>query len=151
MKYFQTKITIPNELREMAKIRKIVEERCDRFGYPPDLTYMMVTAVDETCANVIKYAYKKSSGTRYVMKDRNRNLVELLLRVDPGKFELEVLDKGFKFNPVERSTSTIDFAEGAKKKGGMGLPFLKNILDTMDYQFSEDRKNVLKLVKYFSK
>jgi len=149
MKYFQTTITVPPELSSMSKIRKLVEERCVKFGYPDHLTYLIVTAVDETCANVIKYAYKKIDGSKYAVKNIKKSLVQLILRADSSKFEIDVLDTGFQFNPVTKSTGKIDLKEAARKKGGMGIHFLKNILDMMDYEYSEDKKNVLRMTKYF--
>jgi anti-sigma regulatory factor (Ser/Thr protein kinase) len=149
MKYFQIKIIVPTDLAEMAKVRKSVEEKCLKFGYPDKITYMIVTAIDETCANVIKYAHKRNEGTRYVTK-RKGEIFELVLRVEPGKFEIETHDMGFKFDPISKSSKSIDYQEAAKKKGGMGISFLKNILDTMDYQYLDDKQNVLKLSKHFS-
>ncbi len=139
-KYFHLKFTVPGDNKELAAIRDRVGEQSAKMNLSEEETYQIVSAVDETCTNIIKHAYRNSEGE-----------IEISLKVDSEKFEIEITDKGVLFDSTKHIPQRIDQEKIARQKGGLGLFIIKNTMDALDYRFTMRGENRLRLVKYFNR
>ncbi len=139
-RYFHLKFTVPGEAKELAAIRDRVEQQSARMNLSEEETYQIVSAVDETCTNIIRHAYQNKEGK-----------IEISLKVDSEKFEIEVTDKGVLFDSTQNLPQNIDQEKIARQKGGLGLFIIKKTMDDLNYRFTMRGENKLQLVKYFHK
>jgi len=137
-RYFQLKFTVPGEVKELAAIRDRVELQSASMKLSEEETYQIVSAVDETCTNIIRHAYRDKEGK-----------IEISLKVDSERFEIEVTDKGIIFDPTQHIPHNIDQEKMGRQKGGLGLFIIKKTMDDLNYRFTMWGENKLHLVKYF--
>ena len=94
-------------------------------------------ALEEALVNIIHYAYQSSNG-----------VIEILCNDYPqDQVEIIIKDYGVPFNPLE-SSKKIDQSASLEERteGGLGIAFIKELMDTMEYQ-REGKANVLTLKK----
>lgn len=80
----------------------------------------MVIAVDETLSNVIRHAYRGDT-TRPV---------RVVLRRDRDRLEVEIWDRGHRFDPVVQSVPPPQ----ELRRGGRGLFMVRSSVDECDYR-----------------
>ena len=91
-------------------------------------------AVDEACTNVIKYAYD----------DRHNKKIVLTATVKKDRLEVTIRDFGKKANPESFTSRPLKEV----RPGGLGLHFIKKIMDEVEYDTSSKIGTTLRLVKY---
>ncbi len=93
-------------------------------------------AVEEALVNVIHYAYPHPPG-----------VVEVGYRKEAKKLFFIIKDHGLEFNPLEEGKPpNLDAPLEERDAGGLGIHFIKNMTDAVDYQ-RIDGWNVLTLVQ----
>ncbi|UCD85961.1 MAG: ATP-binding protein [Deltaproteobacteria bacterium] len=137
-KYFHLRFIVPGDVQELAAIRDRVEKQSASMNLSDEEAYQIVSAVDETCTNIIKHAYQGKEGN-----------IEISLKVDSERFEIEVADKGIYFDPTLNIPQEIDQEKIGRQKGGLGLFIIKKTMDDLNYRFTMSGENKLHLVKYF--
>jgi serine phosphatase RsbU (regulator of sigma subunit)/transposase len=93
-------------------------------------------AIDEACSNVVRHAYKG-------MEPGNIR-VELVRR--DGELEIFVQDKGKSFEWKKSKTPDLNRYVEIGKRGGLGIWFIRKLMDEADYKSSR-QGNSLRLVK----
>jgi sigma-B regulation protein RsbU (phosphoserine phosphatase) len=96
-------------------------------------------ALEEALANVIMYAYPE--GTQ--------GEVTLSMKVEGNAIRMEISDRGVPFNPLQQQQEAdLDVPLEERKIGGLGIHLIKEIMDSVAYEFHEER-NVLRLTFYY--
>ena len=86
--------------------------------------------VEEIFINICSYAYPDKRGE-----------VEIVLRKDGDQVEIEFIDEGLEFNPLEfRRQKPID------EPGGFGIYIVNHLMDEVIYERKAD-KNLLRIKK----
>lgn len=91
---------------------------------------------EEALVNIVNYAYPEKTG-------------EILIKteiIDTRKLFVQIIDWGIEFNPLEKEEPDITLSMEERAIGGLGIFMVKNIMDTVDYEYS-DGKNILTLTK----
>jgi len=91
-------------------------------------------------ANVISYAYPK--GTR--------GHVEVVAYVENDVLSLAVKDHGVPFDPTKHTEVDIDAELDERSVGGLGIHLMRTIMDTMQYERTENGYNVVRMTKKLS-
>lgn len=107
------------------------------LGYDDDTVDRIVLAVDEACANAIRHAYHG---------DQERALL-LRLGCDDGSLSIEVSDEGCPA-PRERLGRKIEESPaeaGNIKPGGLGIPFMREVFDSVEFEAGEAQGNRVRL------
>ena len=94
----------------------------------------IVLAVDEACTNVIKYAYQGK---------HNKEII-LTATVKRNRLVVTIRDFGKKSNPESFKSRSLKEV----RPGGLGLYFIKKIMDEVKYDTSSKLGTTLRLVKY---
>lgn len=94
-------------------------------------------ASEEIIVNVIRHAYKESSGT-----------IEIGIRVVPrDRIEIEIKDQGPPFDPLsEKEAIDLNASLDERQEGGLGIFFVRKIMDEIHY-LRKGGANLLTLVK----
>jgi serine/threonine-protein kinase RsbW len=92
-------------------------------------------AVDEACSNVIKYAYKRDTSKKIVVK----------YVINQKYFKVVIEDSGIK--------ADVDLIKGRSfediRPGGLGVHLIKRVFDVFKFDENKKNGNRLILIKYF--
>lgn len=132
-------LQIRNELSEMTAVTEQVVNLIERYHLTKQQTHDIFLVIDEVLSNIINYAYD----------DDGEHFIDIEIVVSKTLFRLVTQDDGFAFDMTDEqevdTTSDLD----DRAIGGLGVFFVKNIVDKMEYK-REDGKNVLLLEKVYT-
>jgi serine/threonine-protein kinase RsbW len=136
-----TKIILPARYENLEKICNFVDAIARKAGFGESALYSIQTAVDEACANIIDHAYEgEGKGT-----------IECSCKVAETKIEIVLHDHGRSFNPDIISDPDIATLIDDPKGRGLGLYFMRKLMDEVHFSFSEKSGNTLIMVKLKNK
>ena len=129
-------LRLVNDLGAMAQIPDWVE----RFGIAQGLARAVINdlniVLDEVVNNAISHGYDPGVGGEIVVRLRRR----------PDHVMVEVEDDGRPFDPLQVPPPDLTAPPAERRVGGLGLHFVRSLVDNMSYCRVGDR-NVLKLLK----
>ena len=99
--------------------------------------YQINLALEEILVNIARYAYVPGSGKIDISYEISDN---------PKQLRVIIKDKGKAFNPLEKEEPDLDASVQDRKIGGLGIYIVKNIVDDIKYQRTNN-ENVLEFIK----
>jgi serine/threonine-protein kinase RsbW len=134
-------LTVPGRFESLAEISDFITLVARDAGFGDDDVFHVQMAVDEACSNVIEHAYGQ---------DR-RGDINLRCRIDNGgELRVEIRDRGRPFDPeqvpvprIEPGSSDLD----SMRVGGLGLFFMRKLMDEVTFEFDAESGNCLTMVK----
>ena len=129
-------LTLTNDIQDLERLKPFLDDFFERKKIAPSLLPSVNLALEEALANVIMYAYPE--GTR--------GKVTLTAKVTDNAIRIEISDMGIPFNPLQQQEENLDVPLEERKIGGLGIPLIKEIMDTVEYAH-EGGKNVLRTQK----
>ncbi len=135
-------IRLPNRLKYLSTVADFLKSVCQNQEVPTKDIEDILLAVDEASTNVIKYAYQVGPI----------NYFKVRVSVDRELVQIDLLDQGKRFNPLEIPLLDMkDITEDGKEKNvGMGVYFMKKVMDDIRYHYSPNEGNHLILIKRIS-
>ncbi len=130
-------ISIPAKPEFLKIIRAAVNSICEVRGVSKEDLNNVILAVDESCSNIIKHAYGGPT-------DRP---IQAKINICPEKFEIFLRDFGKKADIKKIKPRNLEDV----RPGGLGVHFIKSVMDEVVYDNNFDQGNQLKLVKYIDK
>lgn len=135
----QTSDTVEFRVASDPKLLKIIRagiaHLCELIGFTPQQSLQTTLAVDEACANIIKYAYDGATDKPIIVTARMiQNGIEIILR-DFGKKAVLTEIKSRDLNDI--------------RPGGLGVHLIRSAMDVVAYDTSLKRGNQLRLAKFF--
>lgn len=130
--------TYPANYKSLAVISQFIVKQAEETGFSPSEIYGIQTAVDEACSNIIDHAYG------------GENLGEITIRVKQfaKKIQIIIVDQGDPFIPEDIPEPDITSPLEIRKERGLGIFFMRNLMNKVLFDFSETEGNTLTLVKY---
>ncbi len=132
-------LTVPGRFESLARISEFVTAAAHSAGLDADDVFHVEMAVDEACSNVIEHAYE----------DRRGEIELTCSTVEPGNLEIVILDHGRPFDPTSVPQPT--FADPSKidvmQEGGLGLYFMRKLMDDVHFEFVPSQGNKLTMLK----
>ena len=127
----------PSRFDSLAGIRKFVFQAAKDAGFNEKEIYAVELAVDEACANIIEHAYSEdeSGEIECICNDINGGL-EIIIKDDGKPFDPEAVP------PPDFSVELEDL-----QPRGAGLFIIRNLMDEVNFTFSRNKGNILKMVK----
>ncbi len=128
----------PGNYKSLAPISDFIVALSEKAGFSPNDVYAIQTAVDEACANIIDHAY------------RGEDIGDIEISVKTVKNGLQIVlqDKGEPFDPDEIPEPDTSSPLEIRKERGLGVFFMRKLMDDVKFQFSSRRGNILTLIKY---
>lgn len=125
----------------LKEIRHFVAEVLTDIGLSEIDAHKVILAVDEVCANLIIHSNKCNPS----------ECLELFIE-DHGKEGVlfEIIDYGIGFNYNNYKEPNLEEIIRKRKKGGLGIMLVKNIMDTVEFK-NEENKNICRMIKKFTK
>ena len=136
--YRITRAAYPESLRDF---RGFIEEHCaDLPGVNNRILYDIQLAVDEACTNIVTHGYR----------DLKPGSIILGLEFDAEKLIVTLTDFGYSFEPSSVPVPDIHAPLEEREIGGYGLFLMKQSMDKMDYQVTENGNKMI-LTKYLAR
>ena len=128
----------PGNFKSLSEISTFVTDRAERAGFSSDEVYAIQTAVDEACANIIDHAYH----------GENIGEIEISITNSSDGLRIVIRDTGEPFDPESIPEPDIQSPLETRKERGLGVYFMRKLMDKVIYNFSESQGNTLTLIKY---
>lgn len=131
-------LTIPGRYEQIQEVCEFVASGAQEAGFDEDTIFQLQLATDEACTNVIEHAYG-GEGVGNLRID---------WRINGHDFAIIIHDNGRSFNPEDvpapsgREENNLDL-----RVGGLGLYFMRNLMDKVSFQFNESHGNILTMTK----
>lgn len=133
--------TFPAQFEHLDSIRDFVGEMARQACMDPKEIYNVQLAVDEACSNIIEYAYEGIlDGQIEINVFATRDALTMILH-----------DQGKPFDANEIAEPDVDAALEDRAIGGLGLFFMRKLMDEVRFEWSPEKGNTLTMVKRLTK
>ncbi|WP_309399526.1 ATP-binding protein [Cerasicoccus maritimus] len=125
--------TYHNDLSELEKLAADLEAFGDEHMVNPAIVHAFNLCLDEILTNIISYGFEDGADHR----------VDLELSME-GEFVVATMtDNGKEFNPLtDAKDPDLESAIEEREIGGLGIFFLKQMMDELDYQYVDGRNQL---------
>lgn len=132
-------LRLPNTFDALSTAADETTGFLETHAAPPDAVFAANLAIEELVTNIVKYGYDDA--------DAHEIVIRLVLEAD--ELRIEISDDGHAFNPFDQPEPDITLPAEERPIGGLGIHFVRNMLDACDYCRESDR-NVVTLTKKFA-
>lgn len=138
--------TVPGRYEEVKNICAFMVQGAEEAGLDESALFQVELACDEACTNIIEHAYG----------GEGRGDIVASWQIDGNDFIMRLHDNGRVFNPDDVPDPTMpnqltgEAALDSLQVGGLGIHFMRKLMDEIRYQFDPDQGNTLILVKKIS-
>lgn len=132
----RTKI-FAGRFESLAHIDEFARVFADEAGFNTETVYLIETAVDEACSNIIEHAYEGQENGE----------IECSLAADDQCLTVILKDRGISFDPTKVKKPDINAALKKRKDHGVGLFMIRKIMDEVHFKTNSTDGNVLTMVK----
>jgi anti-sigma regulatory factor (Ser/Thr protein kinase) len=132
-------LIVPGRYECLTEIAAFVTQAARVAGLNDDEVFHVEMAVDEACSNIIEHAYAVQAGD-----------IDLACSCpNAGVFEVIIRDSGQPFDPAEIPPPAIGTATDLDdlNEGGLGLFFMRKLMDDVRFEFVPGQGNVLTMRK----
>jgi anti-sigma regulatory factor (Ser/Thr protein kinase) len=126
-------LRLPAQADALQGMRQWLAERLRDFGLPPALRAQLVLAIDEACMNIIQHAYGKG----------NAGEIRLHLALQHDLLTIDLEDDAPCIDPLKVKARAL----ADVRPGGLGVHFIREIMDEMEFLPCQSKGNRLRLVK----
>jgi anti-sigma regulatory factor (Ser/Thr protein kinase) len=130
--------TFPGNFENLESISNFVVEQAREFGFSSKEIYAIQTAVDEACSNIIDHAYG----------GENLGVIKISVKNTSKGLKIILYDNGEPFEPDAVPEPDLLSPLGARKERGLGVFFIRQLMDRVIFEFSPGKGNKLTLEKY---
>ncbi len=131
----------PGRFDQLAKIRQFVSDASRDANLSEKDMHAVEQAVDEACSNIIEHAY---GG-----EDRG-DIICTCCEIETG-LKITLQDYGAPFHPEDIAEPDLSRGLMEVQTGGLGLYFIRKLMDEVKFEFTSTRGNILTLVKHRGK
>ncbi len=132
-------LSVPGRFEYLAQIAGFVTQAARSAGLSEDDVFHVEMAVDEACSNIIEHAYRQRGG----------EIVLTCRTPEPGRLEIVIHDDGESFDPAVIPPPVLGDPANLEnlKTGGLGLYFMRKLMDEVRFECVPDAGNTLYLSK----
>lgn len=127
----------PGEYKSLAIISNFIVDQASRASFSPRDIYAIQTAVDEACSNIIDHAYSAE----------DLGFIEVNVDILDSAIKITITDDGLPFNPDEVPKPDLHNPLENRKERGLGVYFMRELMDEVSFDFSNKRLNTLVMIK----
>jgi serine/threonine-protein kinase RsbW len=133
----QSRFRISATQRELPSVTANVEAFCVAHNIPSATSNLVNLALDEVLSNIVKYAYDASKA----------GSIDVALAYSDGRFTVTVEDAGRPFDPLKLKRSLNSGPLNSRRPGGLGILFVKRLMDSAIYERSDGRNRLTLVAK----
>ena len=126
-------LRIPNRVEELSGVSEAVEKLGREEDWTPDVSYAVVLALEEVATNVVRHGGGEEGTSE----------IEIEVSSTDEEVRVEVRDSGKPFDPFHDAPEPdVDAALEDRKIGGLGVHFVRVLMDEASYRREDDRNHV---------
>lgn len=127
----------PAQMDSLGELRGFAEAAAQHSGLSHEHAFAFKLAAEEICANIIQYGFE----------GREPGFISLTFEGGKDKARLMIRDNGTYFSPDQATIPDIQADWDKRDIGGLGMYFVKELMDRVTYQKTENNINLLVLEK----
>ena len=132
-------ITVEASMEYLDKVTSFVEAFLEDYACPIKIAMKILLCVEELYANFVNYAYGSKDGNCTIELEgkayETENEVCICMR-----------DQGVPFDPFAKEDPDITLSVDEREIGGLGIYMVKNIMDTVSYEYKQ-QENIVTITK----
>ncbi len=132
-------IELESKIDSLPVISHFVGETLANFRADESTINKVQLAIDEASTNIVNYAYSGGSGT-----------LKIALELVGQDILITIRDRGKPFDPTSVTSPDLSQDLDHRKIGGLGIYFIKNLMDDVSYSYDPREGNRLILRKRLS-
>ena len=129
--------SFPGRFDSLAAIGEYVARAAEAAGLDARSVEGVELAVDEACSNIIEHAYG----------GEGRGDIEVTYHIDGDGLTVVLRDYGRPFDPDRVPEPDLQAPLEERDAGGLGLHFMRQLMDQVRFEFTAGAGNVLTMVK----
>jgi len=130
-------LTFPGRFDSLAAISEFVARAAEAAGLDARAVYQVELAVDEACSNIVEHAYG----------GEGHGDIEVTCRINSDGLTVTLRDYGRPFDPTGVALPDLHASLEDRDLGGLGLYFMRQLMDEVHFEFTPDSGNLLTMVK----
>ena len=142
-------LIVPGRYNEIKRICEFVAAGAAEAGFDDDTIFHLELCCDEASTNIIEHAYGQEGAGNIVIS----------YAIAEDEFTIVLRDNGQAFDPanvppppaISRESIPLDELANQMRIGGLGLHFIRNLLDEVTYSSDNRQGNRLVMVKKLQK
>lgn len=127
----------PATMERFEEMRDFVEAAAGHYGLDEEAIFAFKLTAEEVLTNIIQYGYR----------DRLPGLIALAFECAGGRATLKIWDDGFHFPPETAAAPDVGLALEDREIGGLGIFFVRELMDAVSYKIDENLMNLLVVSK----
>ncbi len=134
----QKQIIITNTLSELDHLADWLEMLGEEWQLPSKAVFNLNLVLEELVTNIIFYGYR----------DKESHQIQIDFWLEKEMIKITIEDDGKEFDPFLLDTpDDLDKPIEERKIGGLGIHFVKKLMDKYEYQRNNNRNKII-LVKH---
>lgn len=130
-------MAFPGRFSSLDAIRNFYTRAAEQAGLDKESIADIELAVDEAASNIIDHAYG----------GEGKGEIECSYRMIPEGLEIILYDHGKPFDPEVVASPDLTSDVCCRKPGGLGLHFMKSLMDSVEFSFHGHGGNLLTMTK----
>ena len=130
-------LAFPGRFDSLAAISEFVARAAEAAGLDARAVYQVELAVDEACSNIVEHAYG----------GEGHGDIEVTCRINSDGLTVTLRDYGRPFDPTGVALPDLHASLEDRDLGGLGLYFMRQLMDEVHFEFTPDSGNLLTMVK----
>ena len=135
----QNTLEIEAKVENLPRVTEFLDENIKELNCSKKELAQIRIVAEEIFVNISSYAYSPGPG---------RAVIHASPSIQENSILLKFIDSGAPFDPLKEEEPDISKKASERKKGGLGIFYVKRKVDSISYEYS-DGKNVLTLKKIF--
>lgn len=133
----ENQLIVSGHFRNLAKIGDFIDQAAIQAELDEQAAYAIQLAVDEACTNIIEHAYG----------GEGRGKIHLTYHIQEDGLQVIIYDQGAPFDPSQVPEPDIQAPLSERSPRGMGLFFIRKLVDSFEFKFGTPEGNQLILFK----
>ena len=133
----QWELTVDGRLENLPTIAEFIVKAAQASELNDKATFEIQMAVDEACANVIEHGYGEETEGE----------IALCCECAEGDFVVTIRDNARPFDPEAVPLPDITCSLEKRKRGGLGLYFMRKLMDEVRFHFDPDGTKLIMIKK----
>lgn len=129
--------TFPSRFASLSAISEFVTTAARAAGLQPAAVYAVQMAVDEACTNIIEHAYGGEGNEP----------IQCTCHITADGLTIILHDYGRPFDPTAVTPPNLEAKLQDRSSGGLGVHFIRQLMDQVRFEFSPHCGNKLIMVK----
>ena len=130
------KVSLVNDLQELARIAARIDEFCEDRNLGPQIGYAVNLSVDEILTNTISYGYD----------DEEPHEIDIVVSMQADDIVVVIVDDSTAFDLSQTPDADVESSVEERALGGLGLFLVHQMMDGVEYRRMDER-NVVTLTK----